>query len=770
MVAWLDSTIVGTVALPSSTAKAAYIVHMERNASYTEISTKAVWYRELLRCAKGGGDEDVLDEDDLHHVYHHTFNGFSALLTAEQVVYLQLVPQVLQLQRDSLHSIVPHTTHTPEFLGLDGKDAHLWPESNYGEDVIVGVVDTGVWPERLSFGDQRLGPIPARWKGLCESGANFSASQDCNRKLIGARTFIKGYEAQTGEFANQLLAGEYKSPRDAVGHGTHTASIATGRWSYRASVSRSLGRGTARGMAPKARLAVYKAGWNGGFIQSDVLAAIDQAVADGVDVLSLSLGTAYDPNNTDSRPEFWKDMIAIAAYGAVMKGVFVSFSAGNDGPVPNSVGNVAPWMTTVGATNTDRIFVADVVLGNGTHVIQGESLNTNTKGLDIYSTPLIFGGDAAINTSVIDSATTCDSDSLNPALVKGKIVLCSTTADSDTSPVQEAGGSGVILYTDPSRGEELLVLDYDKLPTIRVGAAEGSVIKDYIQSTDAPHAQLRLPATTKYTRRPAPAIGAFSSRGPSQTYPYDVIKPDLVAPGVDIIAAGINGDQFAIMTGTSMACPHVAGLAALLKGAHPTWSPAAIRSALMTTATTKDMSNATITVLESGASGTPFDFGSGFVQPERATDPGLVYDLTPDDYFNYLCMLNYPAEIIRAFVADERACPDTPIRREDFNYPSFVFSVQTTSPEFTSNATRTLTNFGPPHSTTYVASIVGIENITISVHPPTLTFKNLHEKQSFTLFVSASIGSLVSNDYFGFIIWSDGVHTVQSPIAILNTN
>ena len=765
MVAWPD-TIVGTVALPPSNAKATYIVHMVRNASHSDISTKAAWFRELLRRAKAGGDEELLDDDDLHHVYHHTFNGFSALLTAEQVEYLQAWPEVIQLLRDSLHNIVPHTTHTPEFLGLDSKDAHLWPDSNYGEDVIVGLVDTGVWPERLSFGDQRIGPIPARWKGMCESGQNFSASKDCNRKLIGARTFYKGFEAAYGSLLELLLlVEEYKSPRDALGHGTHTASTAAGRWSYRASISRTLGRGTARGMAPKARLAMYKAGWGGLFAMSDILAAIDQAVADGVDVLSLSLGVPYDVGNADSRPELWKDMTAIAAYGAMVKGVFLSFAAGNDG-VPFSVGNVAPWMTTVGATNTDRIFAADVVLGNGTHVIQGQSLNTNTKGLDIHSTTLIFGGDAAINSSLIDVATICGPDSLNPALVKGKIVLCSTTYDSDISYVQEAGGVGVILY---SSTEELIALVTHELPTINVGAKEGSVIREYINSTDTPHAQLRLPATTKYTSRPAPGVAAFSSRGPSQTYPFNVIKPDLVAPGVDIIAAGINGDQFALMSGTSMATPHVAGLAALLKGAHPTWSPAAIRSALMTTATTKDLSDDTIKDLDTGASGTPWDFGSGFVQPERATDPGLVYDLTPSDYFNYLCMLDYPAEIIRAFDAHEPACPDTPIRQEDFNYPSFLVVVRSISVggEFTLNATRTLTNVGPAHSATYVASIVEVVNITLSVHPPTLTFKNLHEKQSFTIFASGSINSLAETYYFSSIVWSDGVHTVQSPIAIV---
>jgi subtilisin family serine protease len=761
LVAW-PGTVLGAAASPSVREKSTYIVHMDRNASHTEISVKAAWYTELLRRAKHVNDDALeFDEGDLHHVYHHAFNGFSALLTAEQVAYLESRPEVLQLQRDSVRSVL-HTTYSPDFLGLTGTDARLWPESNYGDDVIIGMIDTGVWPERLSFGDQHLGPIPARWKGTCESGTNFSASQDCNRKLIGARTFYKGYEAEFGPV--EQLVGEYKSPRDSDGHGTHTASTAAGRWSYRASIARTLGRGTARGMAPKARLAVYKVVWNGVIASSDVIAGIDQAVADGVDVLSSSLGLVFDPTTGAAPAELFQDVYAIAAYGAMMKGIFVSFAAGNSGPGSDTVVNAAPWVTTVGASTTDRIFAADVVLGNGTEVIHGESLNTNTKGLG--STPLIFGVDAAIDPNNTDSASTCDSGSLNPALVKGKIVVCSVTTDSDTAGVQEAGGSGVILYTDPSLGEEVLVFYSHALPAIRVGAAGGSIIREYVQSTNAPRAQLRLPAQTQYTRKPAPAVAASSSRGPSAAYPYNVIKPDIIAPGVDIIAAGINGNQFAIMSGTSMACPHVSGVGALLKAAHPSWSPAAIRSALMTTATTTDSSNGTITVLDTGESGTPFDFGSGFVQPERATDPGLVYDLTPNDYLNYLCMLGYPPQLIRVFDANAPACPSTPIRVEDFNYPSFSIQIPVSSPETSINASRTLTNVGPAKSATYIASVVEVENVTISVHPPTLSFKDMNEKQSFTVTVSVT-GSLEAYDDLNSILtWSDGVHKVQSPIAL----
>ncbi|KAG0579378.1 hypothetical protein KC19_4G094200 [Ceratodon purpureus] len=752
---WTETTL-------GSAHKSTYIVHMERNSSHTDISIKAAWYRDLLRIATLEADQLLEpDEDDLHHVYHHTFDGFSALLTPQQVAYLQSSPQVIQLQRDTLHKEI-HTTHSPEFMGL--ADGHLWPESNYGEDVIIGVVDTGVWPERPSFGDQQLGPIPSRWKGICESGTNFSASEHCNRKLIGARSFYKGYEAEYGVIDE--AGGEYKSPRDSEGHGTHTASTAAGTWSHMASVGPGLGLGTARGMAPKARLAIYKAFWNARNSDADTLAAVDQAVADGVDVLSLSLGSPYDQARPDiGRPQLWKDMLAIAAYGAMKKGVFLSLTAGNEGlkDRPNqttgTVNNVAPWMTTVGASTTDRIFPADVVLGNGT-VIQGKS-GLNSKLLE-NMTSLISGCDAAKNSSVnYLKACLCYPDTLSPALVRGKIVMCTIQVDKGAA-VLEAGGVGIIDASWFTQGDGIEIQSDYVLPTVRVGATARRIITEYINSTNSPTAQLRDPRQTQYNRAPAPAVATFSSRGPSYAYSWNVIKPDIIAPGVNIIAAGIKEKQYAMNSGTSMACPHVSGLAALLKAAHPTWSPAAIRSALMTTATTKDSNNATITLLESGQSGTPFDFGSGFVRPERATDPGLVYDLSTGDYLNYLCMLRYPPQIIRAFDADAPACPATPIRVEDFNYPSFLVTIPVS--EASTHADRTLTNVGSARAT-YVASVTDVANITIDVHPPILSFNGLNEKKSFTLTVSVT-NSLEDGIHYSSLTWSDGVHTVQSPIVI----
>ncbi|KAH9305977.1 hypothetical protein KI387_010381, partial [Taxus chinensis] len=244
-----------------------------------------------------------------------------------------------------------HTTRSPHFLGLSGQDGNLWLRSHYGKDVIVGVLDTGIWPESESFHDGGLEPVPSKWKGTCESGEMFDSSH-CNKKIIGARYFFKGYEATYG----RLGKSEYKSARDNEGHGTHTAATVAGSPVEGANFS-GFANGTATGMAPQARLAIYKVLWGRGRGDgTDIAAAMEKAVADGVDIISLSLGGSDRP--------FFQDPKAIIAFKAMEKGVFVSAAAGNDGPFPYTVSNTAPWMTTVGASTVDREFPGPVMLGN----------------------------------------------------------------------------------------------------------------------------------------------------------------------------------------------------------------------------------------------------------------------------------------------------------------------------------------------------------------------------------------------------------------------
>jgi subtilisin family serine protease len=329
------------VAVPAAPISSqTYIVHLAKNMSHTDIMAKGAWYNEIMRGAKMLLSDTEEDDgmDCVHHVFDKVFNGFSARLTLAQAAYMEKLPGVLKLYPNKMHTV--STTHSPAFLGLTATGAALWNESNYGDGVVIGVIDTGIWPERPSFSDHALGPIPAKWKGVCETGDAFNTTH-CNLKIIGARYFLKGNEATYGPIND---TNEFRSPRDFIGHGSHCASTAAGRASFPAS-AHGLAGGTAMGMAPKARIAVYKVLWREGVgATDDIVAAIDQAVLDGVDVISFSIGTADDA--------FYLDPIAIATYNAVNQGVFVSAAAGNSGPSVATIQNAAPLGYDCGRHNS----------------------------------------------------------------------------------------------------------------------------------------------------------------------------------------------------------------------------------------------------------------------------------------------------------------------------------------------------------------------------------------------------------------------------------
>lgn len=587
--------------------------------------------------------------------------------------------------------------------------------------------------------------------------------------LVSIRYFAKGYEAMTGPINESI---ELRSPRDSDGHGTHTASTAAGRNVYRASLL-GYAEGTARGMAPKARIAAYKVCWLQGCFDSDILAAFDQAVIDGVDVISLSVGGGVVP--------YYLDSIAIGAFGAMKKGIFVACSAGNSGPGPLTVANVAPWITTVGASTLDREFPANVVLDNGV-TFHGVSLYSG-KGLGLMPMAMIYSGDAGYKGNGTDtySSSLCLTGSLDPALVKGKIVVC----DRGNNPrvakggvVLAAGGIGMILANTATDGEGLIA-DSHVLPATAVGAKAGAVIKAHVANSKTPAAVINFQGT-QFDVKPSPVVASFSSRGPNPETPQ-VLKPDILGPGVNILASwtgdvgptGLPLDdrrvRFNIISGTSMSCPHVSGLGALLKGAHPTWSPAMIKSALMTTASILDNMNEVMFDEATGNVSSPFDFGAGHVQPDKALDPGLVYDLGAQDYINFLCSLNYSTKVVQVITHDLSACPTVMPKSQDLNYPTFsaVFD-QSVSKVLTTTFTRTVTNVGPARST-YVADVLSPNGVTITVKPATLTFNSVNEKQSFTVQVSTAAVGLVpgeSETVFGFLTWSDKTRLVQSPIAI----
>ncbi|KAH7522829.1 hypothetical protein JRO89_XSUnG0100700 [Xanthoceras sorbifolium] len=740
--------------------KKTYIIRIDSQSKPSIFPTHFHWY----------SSEFVSSPVQILHTYDTVFHGFSATLSSDQAASLSDHPAVLAVIEDQRREL--HTTRSPQFLGLRNQRG-LWSDSDYGSDVIVGVFDTGIWPERRSFLDLNIGPVPSKWKGVCQTGVKFTA-KNCNKKIIGARFFSKGHEA--AERAPGPIGGinktvEFMSPRDADGHGTHTASTAAGRYAFRASME-GYASGVAKGVAPKSRLAVYKVCWkNSGCFDSDILAAFDAAVNDGVDVISISIGGG----DGISSP-YYLDPIAIGSYGAASRGVLVSSSAGNDGPNGMSVTNLAPWIVTVGAGTIDRNFPAEVILGNG-RKLSGVSLYSGTPLVGkMY--PIIYPGKSGVL-----SASLCMENSLNPNLVRGKIVIC----DRGSSPrvakglvVKKAGGVGMVLANGMSNGEGL-VGDAHLLPACALGSGEGDAVKAYISSTRNPTATIDFKGTILGIK-PAPVVASFSGRGPNGLNP-EILKPDLIAPGVNILAAwtdavgptGLDSDirrtEFNILSGTSMAAPHVSGAAALLKSAHPDWSPAAIRSALMTTASVINNLNGSMTDESTGKPSTPYDFGSGHVNLDLAMDPGLVYDITNNDYINFMCGIGYGPKLVQVITRSPVNCPARKPRPENLNYPSFAALFSTASAGVSSKTfIRTVTNVGQPNAV-YTLKIESppSKGVTVAVKPTKLAFTEAVKKRSFVVTITADSKKLVLDDsgaVFGSISWSDGKHIVRSPIVV----
>ncbi|KAJ1294587.1 hypothetical protein BS78_01G156600 [Paspalum vaginatum] len=761
--AMLRALVVLALALAVSAAAAAeeeeerrtYIVHMAKSAMPAAFADHGEWYGASLRSVSAG---------NMLYAYDTVLHGFSARLTPREARDMACLGGVLAVNPEARYDL--HTTRTPEFLGIAGDDAGpgLWPQSGTAGDVVVGVLDTGVWPESRSYADAGLGEVPAWWKGECVA-LNASA---CNRKLVGARFFSKGYEAAMGPLDTDR---ESRSPRDDDGHGTHTSSTAAGAAVPDASLF-GFAPGTARGMAPRARVAVYKVCWLGGCFSSDILAGMDAAVADGCGVLSLSLG--------GGAADYSRDSVAIGAFAAMEQNVLVSCSAGNAGPGTSTLSNVAPWITTVGAGTLDRDFPAYVALGNGKNY-SGVSLYAG-KPLPSTPIPIVYAANASNSTA----GNLCMAGTLTPEKVAGKIVVCDRGVSARVQKgfvVRDAGGAGMVLANTAANGQEL-VADAHLLPAAGVGEREGAAIKSYVASDPSPTATIVV-AGTQVGVRPSPVVAAFSSRGPNMVTP-EILKPDIIAPGVNILASwtgkagptGLAADTrrvaFNIISGTSMSCPHVSGLAALLRSVHPEWSPAAVRSALMTTAyDTYSGSSSPLLDAATGAAATPFDYGAGHVDPARAVDPGLVYDLGARDYVDFLCALKYSPNMIAA-VARSRGLSCAENRTYSvggLNYPSFSVAYSTangdggeSSAPATVTHTRTLTNVGGPGTYRVSTSLADAEGVTVAVEPTELAFTSAGEKKSYTVrFTSKSRPSGTAG--FGRLVWSDGKHSVASPVA-----
>ncbi|EOA20029.1 hypothetical protein CARUB_v10000302mg [Capsella rubella] len=687
-----------------------------------------------------GSEKDA--RESMVYSYRHGFSGFAAHMTDREAKKLSEHPEVVQVMPNRYYEM--KTTRTFNYLGLyESTGKELLLDANMGEDVIIGVIDSGVWPESVSFNDKGLGPIPSRWKGKCVDGEEFVATKHCNKKLIGARYYIPSHmkKNKTGMTSDE---NDYMSARDSDVHGTHVASIAGG--AFVPNVSNTVfGVGTARGGAPSARIAVYKVCWkifgNDECASMDILKAMDDAIEDGVDVMSLSLGTSI-PLLTET----YKDnMLSYGAFHAISNGIPVLFAGGNDGPRAYTVDNIAPWVITVAATSLDRWFPTPLKLGNNVTILA----RAPYKGLEIQADFMYV-----------------ESPNKITGAAKGKVVLAFLKKSADVYDynlgIRKFGLKALIIASE--RDDNVEVVD---IPIIlNIDYEQGATMLNYISSTSSPTIKISS-AITLSGPLVATKVAVFSSRGPNSVSPY-VLKPDVAAPGVAILGASTpfmvsSENGFIALSGTSMSTPVVAGVVALLRAIHRDWSPAAIHSALVTTASTTDPYGEPI--FADGFSeklADPFDFGGGLVNPTKAADPGLVYNASAEDYMRFLCASGYDERSIgkMANKSDMYHCPSPRPSMLELNLPSITIPFL----DRDVTVTRTVTNVGPIVSK-YMVIVKPPLGVEITVTPNILLFNPLVQKLSFEVTVSTTHKSN-SIYYFGSITWTDGSHFVSIPLSV----
>ncbi|MED6211673.1 hypothetical protein PIB30_075987 [Stylosanthes scabra] len=789
----------GVLAMSGGSQGGCYIVYLGAHShgptptSFDmEVATSS--HYDLLTSVLGSQEKA---EKAMIYSYNKHINGFAALLEDEEAAQIAKKQNVVSVFLSKEHKL--QTTRSWEFLGLRRNAKNTaWQKGRYGENTIIASIDTGVWPESKSFRDTGYGPIPSKWRGgnVCQlDRLPTSAKNLCNRKLIGARFFSEIFEATNGR-----INPKERTARDLQGHGTHTLSTAGGGFVEGAHVF-AVGNGTAKGGSPKARVVAYKVCWSrtneNSCHDGDILRAIDQAINDDVDIINLSVGGRQSVTERD----IFSDGVSIGTFHAISNNILCVASAGNDGPDPGTVVHGAPWIFTIGASTIDRDFTSTITYSDG-RKIKGGSLSITLPPDQAFG--FILATDGKLANATIEDAQLCRAGTLDPAKVKGKVVKCVREGNiksvAESLEAKSAGALAMALENQKKQGKTLtdeahmvpsvtwhegdkpdprnLVSNPPQPPPKReidsISPHEWQNPNyDVIAATAPPSPSLTVklsPAKTVIGKKAAPVMASYSSRGPNKIQP-SILKPDVIAPGVNILAAYSLGTspstllqdtrrfEFNVLQGTSMSSPHVSGIAGLLKTLHPTWSPAAIKSAIMTTATTRDNTNRPIQDAFDNDLANSFDYGSGHVQPYLAIEPGLVYDLHLIDYLNFLCASGYSQYI--SILNNNRTfdCKGTH-SVNDLNYPSITLPHLGLDPVTVS---RTLTNVGPPGTYNVTAKLDGSK---VTVVPNSLTFTKLYEKKTFKVIVQASSVIQRFKYQFGELVWSDGKHRVRSPITV----
>lgn len=747
-------------------------------------------YAKMLERSHDSMLDSVGARDRKIHSYSYALNGFAARLTGAEVAALARRRDVENIWLDTEQRV--QTNNSAVFLGLLDQDGGLRADRDLrGEGVVVGVIDSGVaashpalsdseaqipraceseWARSSWLGrwlcddffddpptEQQYGPLES-FNGACEEGEGFGADQ-CNNKLVGARYYIDGFLSR-----NDLDAGEFISPKDADGHGTHIATTVAGnRVTARLFGTRI---GEISGIAPRARVAAYKACWlkpgdtRASCATSDLARAIDDAVADGVDIINYSVGSL----ETDlTAPD------DLALLNALDAGVLSVVAAGNDGPTRGTIGSPssAPWVLTVGASTQTGNRFEEAVKITAPEDLAGRIAMREAS----FTEPLSESSAVAERVVLVDDGTeplggggtgtvrdACQALE-NAGELDGRIALIERGGcefQTKLERVESTGAIGAIVYNDNGLP---FVMNGDagsvSIPAVMIGTADGQRLVDRL--ADDAEVEVTLEKGIFLERRDTGnRMSEFSSRGPSASEP-DFIKPDVTAPGVNILAGnspdvanGRRGELYQYLSGTSQSAPEAAGIAALLKEAHPDFSPGALKSALMTTAYTD------VTQYDGEAPAAPFDRGAGHVDANRAIDPGLVYDAGYLDHAAYLCGLEqppYPASDCAILAEDGYL-----FSSRDLNVPSIGIDEYITGDLIS----RVVTNVGPP--ATYEAFASFPEGVEVLVEPPTL---NLDRGESTEIDIGF-VGGGVEREtwHFGHLRWSDGERDVVSPIAI----
>ena len=581
--------------------------------------------------------------------YKNAFNGMALRLTQQEAEALSSLADVAYVEREQMERMETDTgpIHVGAPIVWDGEGQSA---INMGEGVIIGVIDSGVNSDHRSFadvGDDGYDHTNPWGAGVYVGDCAGDFASMCNDKLIGVRS----YASVTDNYDDVEIFGTTppaKNGEDYGGHGSHTASTAggnilldvplvdpeTGKAQGDGINTTGFEFGQISGVAPHANIVAYQIcnpGDTGdkysGCPGAAIIAALDDAVRDGVDILNYSISGGGNP---------WASSTELGFLAAQEAGIFSSVSAGNDGPDANTTSKNAPWYTVVGASTHGREVAFEKEIGGFTggdtelEAIEGKSASGG------ITASVVWAGDYTNSNDPDGDPEQC----LKPfpeGTFDGEIVVCDRGEIARVSKAinAAAGGAGGFVLGNIDGGSDTVTNDVYVVPGIHISAENGNALRTWL-ATGEGHTATITAADGELQIGQADDMADFSSRGSNNTVP-DIMTPSVTAPGVSIYAAysdeqyghdetGTAPADFAFLQGTSMSAPHVAGAGAVLKSAHPTWTADNIRSALMLTAVTDVRKEDGVTPAD------VFDMGSGSIRVNLAHKTGLVMNETAANY------------------------------------------------------------------------------------------------------------------------------------------